>query len=333
MVAWHDEMFQVLGLSEAQERIFRMLLGTEQALLTDIIETTGLARREAKVGLADLESKALIVRSADRVPKYSVSSADLAVQSLLYRRGQEVEAAGGALIELVHDLRAERTDASEVVEILRGEGAISQWAYQLKAGAREEILFLSRPPYVLGTEPPDVERSQLRAGVRYRIIYDITAFDVRGHFGRIADDVAEGEEARVLADLPMKLIVSDRSVGLMTLNLEEPDVRAALVVRSSALLDALMVLFECLWEKAIPFNPQEPPTAGVKRREGGLADNDRRLVALLSTGMTDEAIAAQLGVTSRTLRRRLGRLSDEVGAKTRFQLGLVAGWNWWVEER
>jgi DNA-binding NarL/FixJ family response regulator len=50
---------------------------------------------------------------------------------------------------------------------------------------------------------------------------------------------------------------------------------------------------------------------------------DAKLVELLELGMKDEAIARYLGVSLRTVRRRVASLMSVNGVDTRFQLGWV----------
>jgi len=54
------------------------------------------------------------------------------------------------------------------------------------------------------------------------------------------------------------------------------------------------------------------------------ASADDRLLSLLATGLKDEAIARQLGVSLRTVHRRTSGLSESLGARTRFQAGVLA---------
>ncbi|MET8569970.1 hypothetical protein [Streptomyces sp. NPDC004783] len=51
---------------------------------------------------------------------------------------------------------------------------------------------------------------------------------------------------------------------------------------------------------------------------------DRRIVALPHVGLTDAAIARQLGLGHRIVQRRLQALMARVGAATRFPLGRYA---------
>ena len=48
------------------------------------------------------------------------------------------------------------------------------------------------------------------------------------------------------------------------------------------------------------------------------------MLDLLQMGMKDESIARQLGVSLRTVRRRIADLMDDLGASTRFQAGAEA---------
>ncbi len=50
----------------------------------------------------------------------------------------------------------------------------------------------------------------------------------------------------------------------------------------------------------------------------------RRLVTLMAAGLTDESIARELGVSERTVARRIARLQHDLGVHSRFQLGVQA---------
>ncbi|XVS61524.1 hypothetical protein ACQPYE_24875 [Actinosynnema sp. CA-299493] len=59
-------------------------------------------------------------------------------------------------------------------------------------------------------------------------------------------------------------------------------------------------------------------------------DSTRRLLLLMRTGAIDEAIARELGVSLRTLHRRITRLQNLLGVRSRFQLGVIACERGWV---
>lgn len=123
----------------------------------------------------------------------------------------------------------------------------------------------------------------------------------------------------MLADVPLKLVVSDRKLALVPFVLRVE--QETLVLQSSALLDGLLTLFELLWQRATPlWTPGARPTGPG----GELSSDDEQLLALSAAGLTDEAIARRLGVAQRTVERRMRRVMNLLNAQTRFQAGLQA---------
>ncbi|MBP2472602.1 DNA-binding NarL/FixJ family response regulator [Crossiella equi] len=56
----------------------------------------------------------------------------------------------------------------------------------------------------------------------------------------------------------------------------------------------------------------------------------RALLSLMRSGCTDESIARQLGISPRTVLRRIRTLMDRAGCTTRFQLGCHAQRRGWL---
>ena len=81
----------------------------------------------------------------------------------------------------------------------------------------------------------------------------------------------------------------------------------ALVVRS------YVRLFERAWRDSSGFPAP-----------GGADEHDVRILELLSRGAKDEVIARHLGISVRTVRRRIAALMAHEGATTRFELGVAA---------
>lgn len=164
-------------------------------------------------------------------------------------------------------------------------------------------------------------RGLLSKETSVRGIYSVESPNLPGPSDEHADNVAAREESRLHADLPIKLAISDARQALLPLTADDA-ADSALIVHKSALLDALIAHFEMLWSQAVPLNAAGSQTPA--RREPGSADQSR-LIALLSAGMQDDVIARHLGVSNRTVGRRISELMHAVDARTRFQAGLVIG--------
>ncbi|MGW3040975.1 hypothetical protein ACWC9T_13250 [Kitasatospora sp. NPDC001159] len=67
--------------------------------------------------------------------------------------------------------------------------------------------------------------------------------------------------------------------------------------------------------------------AGVDLR---IDERDRRILTLMASGATDDAIARRLGVGRRSVVRRVSTLLAHLGATTRFQAGVQAARKGWL---
>lgn len=156
-------------------------------------------------------------------------------------------------------------------------------------------------------------------------MYSRESLEHPGHLKEVIEPcIKAGEQARVLPSVPVKLVIIDEAYALVSLSIKEADVHnTMLVVQPCGLLSALMALFEQSWQNALPFH-------GRTTRPGGLPPADRRLLWLLAGGASDDIIARELGISRRTLFRRLQILMAQLGAANRFQMALQAQRSGWL---
>ncbi|MYT21936.1 HTH domain-containing protein, partial [Streptomyces sp. SID7760] len=136
--------------------------------------------------------------------------------------------------------------------------------------------------------------------------------------------IAAGEQARVLPTVPVKLTIYDRRLAIVSMSCVESEVKDyLLVVHPSSLLSALAGLFETSWRAALPMHLNDHVPCGLQPVH-------RRILELLSTGITDETIAELLGISRRTLSRHVEAINTRAGSMTRFQMALYAARNGWI---
>ncbi|MFD0786403.1 hypothetical protein ACFQZ8_21090, partial [Micromonospora azadirachtae] len=216
-----------------------------------------------------------------------------------------------------------RTEPQRLFEVVEGRAATASRIHDLLGSARTEVVGIDTPPYVApsSTHVSDAELGLLRRGVRFRSLYASQVLDEPALVARIQWMVDNGEEARTLPQVPMKLLVVDRETAVVLLAGEAtaPETLSVVAARS-ALTDGLQAIFEQLWSHASPIR------FGSGRRDvTGASDADTsELVDLLNAGMKDESIARHLSVSPRTVRRRIAALLDELDATGRFQAGARA---------
>ena len=154
-------------------------------------------------------------------------------------------------------------------------------------------------------------------GRRSRVIYPVRALNAASR--EILGRVAVGEEIRVLPDLPTRLLIIGDSHAVMPEPLGLADSPLS-VTRQRGIVEAMTLWFELLWDRAVvPDLGQAEPRLDLRRF----------LLEQLAAGAHDELIARTLGISLRTVRRRVAGLMSELGADSRFQAGVEAvrrGW-------
>ena len=314
-------MLEAFGVREADEGIYRLLLRHPPLTRAELAARTGLAAADLGSALARLEELGLVNLLPGSPVRLAAARPDAAVEMLATRWQERVTGAHAAARALLAELPVDRRHRPEdQVEILFGRDAVAARFDRLQRAARHEVLVLDRPPYAQEpAEPNRAELDMLARGVRVRGLYAPEALEIPGAIETFGQTMAAGEEARIHVDIPLKLAIADATTAILPFSGDEREmVDSAFVIHAGNLLDALVRLFELLWASAIPV-PGQP--AAVTEVPDGL---DRQLLALLAAGLKDEAAARQLGVSVRTLNRRVRDLMERLGARTRFQAGLQA---------
>ncbi|MCX4853944.1 helix-turn-helix transcriptional regulator [Streptomyces canus] len=249
----------------------------------------------------------------------------VAVRGLIRRREtvSELLAATAEEMATAYEAGLLREEPTRLIEVASGEGAIAARLEEMYARAEREVCLFDTPPYLA---PPvrqmDLQADLLRRGIVSRGIYAAPALEDPKALSRALRMVELGEQARVLPSVPLKLLVVDGCRALLPLTASVAGGYCAVVVWHSAVTEALQKLFEMAWQQAIPL--------GQAADDGELSESDRTLTRLLAAGMKDEAVARHLGVSLRTLRRRVSELQERLGATSRFQLGMRASQRGWV---
>jgi DNA-binding CsgD family transcriptional regulator len=294
------------------------------AAATDLAAQAGLDSTEAGALLEALHHKGL----ATAGPIFHALPADVALGDTLLREQQALESARRMVASLSEEYRTNtrRRSSDHLVEVVVGGAALRTRLREMQDSAREEILWFCRANPIAMQGPENAEEgSALARGVRYRAIYERELLTKPGELASIVESIKAGEESRTLPALPVRLAIADRALAICPLvpdesrGVGEP---TAALIRSSELLDALVALFESYWERATPVLADAP------RAE--LLESEVLLLSLFVSGMPDKSIATHLGVSKRTVQRRLDRLMALAGVDTRTGLAFQAARRGWI---
>jgi DNA-binding CsgD family transcriptional regulator len=201
------------------------------------------------------------------------------------------------------------------VEVLEGERAYQrmQHFHPVKSmwGMFQPDPMPMRPP----EESADTAHLQRGIDARYLIVESqVKARGMREYFDYVR---RHGGQVRAVPSVPLKMIIFDGEAAVMGIDPDNNSI-GAMVHHSKAVLRIAVGLYEHYWHSARPLVDLAPSD------QVGLTAQESELLRLLVHGATDEQVARKLGVSMRTVRRIAAKLSEQVGASGRFELGVRA---------
>src|SRR4051812_14734375 len=250
-----------LGLTGYEASAYVALIRRGRASGAEVARIAGLPRQRIYDVLETLLARGLATALPGRPTRYVAAPPDDAIGRLLELRRAELARLEGDVADALARLAPEYTagrgadDPLHFVEILREPSAIARRFDGLQAAAEREILVFTKAPYAV--EPgANVEGLRLlERGIRARSVYERSVYDHPAHVEAVRRFVAAGEEARVVDELPLKLVLLDERVALFTLEdpvAGEPSLTIMVVVHP-ALARLLRIAFESVWHAGAPF--------------------------------------------------------------------------------
>lgn len=317
-----------LGLTRESERLYYQVAPTSGNTLDEVTRLLQLRRDELLSQLIPLRDLGLVELMGEKVvvPPMALVVADLVRGEA--SRASTVASRLDALAWAVPHLVAAATRPAEADvsdtrpiegELSSGGNALALIGQMLRT-SRGDMLWLRPDAWAM---PRESAVSQMLAeamagGRKSRAIYPVRALHEAPEALRTRARL--GEQIRVISELPTRMFILGDAHAVLPEPLgyaDEPRVH----IRQRSVVAALTHWFEQLWSTATP----------VPAFDTGEARPDLRrfLLEQLVAGAQDEVIARKLGISLRTVRRRIAALMTELGVDTRFQAGVEAvrrGW-------
>ncbi|MFD8144093.1 LuxR C-terminal-related transcriptional regulator [Streptomyces sp. NPDC059708] len=330
-------MLSALGLDHEAESVYRAMLARPDLGVAGLAEELGLPVERIRRACDTLARMTLVGHGGGDGSGVHAVSPDVGLTSLLAEREADlaerqrelaVTRASVARLLSDYDRRGPARRRADV-RLLDGIDEIRFRIGELARTCEGELMaFADGGPQsaqtMAASRPLDEE--QLGRGVRMRTVYlsSIANSPATVEYARWLEEL--GASVRTASALPMRMTIYDRRTAVVPTDPEDATA-GALVLRGSGLVAALCALFEHVWQEAVPLDGD-----GRARRSGsGLSDQAHAVLGLLAQGHTDDVVARRLGVSVRTARRITAELMERLGARSRFQAGVVAGERGWLQ--
>lgn len=328
-------MLHVLGLGGDAGTLYQAMIRYPSVGIVEFGLSFGWPEERMRSALGELERLSLIRRTPERMNELALIDPEIALQDLISERERELFQHQ----QDIADMRA--TAASIVAEYDKADKAPNQLPFQQfldHKAARHSADKLARSctseiiSFVLNDSEAQenllsgelLDQALTERGIRLRLIHLESITNDADAMAHARWLMKQGGEIRTIPSLPVCMTIYDRTVGLIAVDRDRSDAGVSLL-KGQGVLSTLCAFFDHLWERAT-----ELGTLPHRDREG-LTGQEREILRLLSEGNTDQAVARKLGISVRTTRRVLSKLSERLGARSRFQIAVRAAEAGWLD--
>lgn len=325
-------MLEALGLDLPAVSVYRTMATHRSWGVTRIAGHLNVSEEQIRASLNRLAELALVRQSLDSPdqlrpvdPEFGLQSLLQSHQAELLRRQQELLESQATVSSLIAELRSAASPRVEVEQLVGIDEVHARLERLAERATIECLSFVpggAQSPASIAAGTP-LNEAALNRGVSIRTVY-LDSVRNDGPTLQYAQWLTGlGAETRTVPTLPERLLIVDRETALVPLN---PDSRGdgAVQLVGAGIIMTLVAFFEHVWAIATPLS-QQPA-----RDEHGVSGQERELLRLLATGLTDEVAAKRLGLSLRTARRIMADLMERLGAHSRFEAGLRAAERGWL---
>ncbi|GAA2041469.1 LuxR family transcriptional regulator [Catenulispora yoronensis] len=329
-------MLGVIGLDCLSEQVYRVLLDHPRAGIDELAERLAVPVARIRECLATLERLELLRASRETPGGLRPVSPRVGLEVLvrrqeldLVRRRQELARGQVAAAGLVADFAGHHPPAGAPrSRLLLGVDAVQSRLEELAQPAADILAVVPGPgPHkdvLEGIQP--IAAAVLERGAQVRVLAQDAMTANRDSLDHARRLTKAGGHVRTAPVLPSPMFAVDARIAVVPVVPVDPadTAKGAVEVTEPGVVAALVAGFDYAWSRAVALDTACPPGP-----DGRPSDADLELLALLGTGLTDEAIANRLGVSLRTVRRRVSDLMGRLEATGRFDAGrkaVLRGW-------
>jgi sugar-specific transcriptional regulator TrmB len=264
-----------LGLTTYEAKAYVALVARDSFTAAQVARHAELPRQRIYDVLDSLVNKGMASARPGRVIKYAATAPDIAIKRLVEtRRGElnQLENAGARIIEALtapYAAGQQHSDPLEYIEVLRDPRAINTRFDELQAGAKKEILAFTKPPYAKAPQE-NLRGLLVTRRLEARSLYEKSVFTDPAVVAGVRQFIRAGEQARVVPELPLKLIIIDEAIVMF--GMQDPIASGSeltiMVVDHPSLAAVLRMAFNAYWDQGVDFEEAAARTPAEARQTG-----------------------------------------------------------------
>lgn len=267
-----EEYIIDFGLSPREVKVYITLFNKKDFTASEIQQLVNIPRTKVYEVLYRLIGKGLCAeRKIGRLKKYEAVDPEYSLDKLLmiYRKDLDVkENMTKQILKILSPLYEKRKGEDnplEYIEIIKDKEQVRKKWLSINKNAKKEILIFTKPPYASSPKEAITEEKNLRNTNKDRrqvIQRDICEYkgitsesEKKEFIKMVSALISNGEEVRIVKELPMKLAIFDENITMLSLNdiVSFQQSITTMIINHHSFAMSQKFVFENIWGKAMSF--------------------------------------------------------------------------------
>jgi HTH-type transcriptional regulator, sugar sensing transcriptional regulator len=260
------EKLQELGLTGREAEVYLALLKKNVLSAPEVSKVTTITRTKSYEILQNLVKKGLCNETyKNGIKVFSSVEPTIAIQNMLSviegeltRKKRLAEHFREDLVEL-YKINENNNDPLDYIEVLTDVGQIRERWLSIQDNTKKEMLAFTKPPYATPTMLDDTDLQAEMIDQNKIVIKNIYEYqnlntdEIINLIKVIEAYQNAGEQARIIKELPMKLVICDNRITMLALNdrVSLKQSITTIIVDHPSFARAQREVFYAYWEKAI----------------------------------------------------------------------------------
>jgi len=257
------EQLKQLGLSQYETRAYGTILESGLLTATDISKIAQIPQGRIYNVLSTLEQKGYCSVYPGSVKKYKATNPKIVFAELVNKKNKELE----DLVDLQKNMEEKFNNSEEnklpidYLQLLTSKQSQVSKFDDLIRMSKESLYSFNKKPYATGFKRSldEIDRASeplkkiINRGTEVRALFEEETEDIELFTTMVRYYESIGENARICPELPLKMLLSDCSVAMVSLrSMSKQNFKlTSMVIDHSDLTSALVELFELYWSKSI----------------------------------------------------------------------------------
>lgn len=261
------DKLQLLEIPRREAEVYLALLQKKEFTAPEISKITSVSRTKSYEILQNLVKKGLSnenYRNGTKV--FSAIDPKIVLKSILFDY-EEKKRVIDQLNKSLSEMYKEKENDSyplDYIEVLTDVGQIRERFMSIQNNTKIQILVFTKPPYTNLTVDAtlDTETTVIENKVKAKSIYEYQGLnkkELNDLLRSIKKYEEIGEEARIIKELPMKMVISDYTITMFALSdrISLMPSLTTMIVDHPDFARAQIKVFETYWAEAIPIKDFE----------------------------------------------------------------------------